>query len=77
MIQKIFHLRVCDDTVFKNRQRPCILYQIKRCSGPCVGYIKESEYKKTVENSIEFVSGKSRKIQKKVFLIKWKRLVTI
>ena len=64
MIQKIFHLRVCDDTVFKNRQRPCILYQIKRCSGPCVGYIKESEYKKTVEDSIEFVSGKSRKIQK-------------
>ncbi len=64
MIQKIFHLRVCDDTVFKNRQRPCILYQIKRCSGPCVGYIKESEYEKTVENAIEFVSGKSRKIQK-------------
>jgi len=64
MIQKIFHLRVCDDTVFKNRQRPCILYQIKRCSGPCVGFIKENEYKKTVEDSIEFVSGKSRKIQK-------------
>lgn len=64
MIQKIFHLRVCDDTVFKNRQRPCILYQIKRCSGPCVGYIKEDEYKKTVEDAIEFVSGKSRKIQK-------------
>ncbi len=39
MIQKIFHLRVCDDTVFKNRERPCILYQIKRCSGPCVGYV--------------------------------------
>ena len=64
MIQKIFHLRVCDDTVFKNRQRPCILYQIKRCSGPCVGYIKEDEYKKNVEDAIEFVSGKSRKIQK-------------
>jgi excinuclease ABC subunit C len=64
MIQKIFHLRVCDDTVFKNRQRPCILYQIKRCSGPCVGYIKENEYKKNVEDAIEFVSGKSRKIQK-------------
>ena len=44
MIQKIFHLRICDDTVFKNRERPCILYQIKRCSGPCVGYIKENEY---------------------------------
>ncbi len=64
MIQKIFHLRVCDDTVFKNRERPCILYQIKRCSGPCVGYIEKSEYKKTVDDAIEFVSGKSRKIQK-------------
>jgi len=64
MIQKIFHLRVCDDTVFKNRKRPCILYQIKRCSGPCVGYIKNDEYKQTVDNAIEFVSGKSRKIQK-------------
>ena len=64
MIQKIFHLRVCDDTVFKNRKRPCILYQIKRCSGPCVGYIDINEYKKTVDDAIEFVSGKSRKIQK-------------
>ncbi len=64
MIQKIFHLRVCDDTVFKNRERPCILYQIKRCSGPCVGYIDENEYKRTVDDAVEFVSGKSRKIQK-------------
>ena len=64
MIQKIFQLRVCDDSVFKNRNRPCILYQIKRCSGPCVGNIKENEYKKTVADAIEFVSGKSRKIQK-------------
>ena len=64
MIQKIFHLRVCDDTVFKNRERPCILYQIKRCSGPCVNYIAKKEYGQTVEDAIEFVSGKSRKIQK-------------
>ena len=64
MIQKIFQLRVCDDTVFKKRERPCILYQIKRCSGPCVGYIEKLEYTKTVNNAIEFVSGKSRKIQK-------------
>ena len=64
MIQKIFHLRVCNDTVFKNRERPCILYQIKRCSGPCVGYVEKEDYKKTVDDAIEFVSGKSRKIQK-------------
>ncbi len=64
MIQKIFHLRNCDDTVFKNRERPCILYQIKRCSGPCVGFVKEGDYKKSVLDAIEFVSGKSRKIQK-------------
>ena len=64
MIQKIFQLRVCDDAVFKNRKRPCLLYQIKRCSGPCVNYITEKEYGQTVKDAIEFVSGKSRKIQK-------------
>ncbi len=64
MIQKIFQLRICDDTVFKNRERPCILYQIKRCSGPCVNFINENDYKKSVDDAIDFVSGKSRKIQK-------------
>ena len=64
MIQKIFQLRICDNTVFKNRERPCILYQIKRCSGPCVNFIHENDYKKSVGDAIDFVSGKSRKIQK-------------
>ncbi|MAJ85569.1 MAG: excinuclease ABC subunit C [Candidatus Pelagibacter sp.] len=64
ILQKIFLLRVCDDTVFKNRERPCILYQIKRCSGPCVGHINESNYKFSVDEAIDFISGKSRKIQK-------------
>ena len=64
ILQKIFQIRVCDDTVFKNRERPCILYQIKRCSGPCVGHIEESQYKKTVTDAIDFISGKSRRIQK-------------
>ena len=64
IIQKIFQLRICDDTVFKNRERPCILYQIKRCSGPCVNFINENDYKKSVDDAIDFVSGKSRKIQK-------------
>ena len=64
ILQKIFQLRVCDDTVFKNRDRPCILYQIKRCSGPCVGHIKEKDYLSTVSDAIDFISGKSRRIQK-------------
>jgi len=64
ILQKIFQIRVCDDTVFKNRERPCILYQIKRCSGPCVGHIGETQYKKTVSDAIDFISGKSRRIQK-------------
>ena len=64
ILQKIFLLRVCDDTVFKNRERPCILYQIKRCSAPCVGHINEKEYESTVTDAIDFISGKSRRIQK-------------
>jgi len=64
MLQKIFLLRVCDDTTFKNRKRPCILYQIKRCSGPCVGYVDNKGYKNSVDDAIKFVSGKSREIQK-------------
>ena len=64
ILQKIFQLRVCDDTVFKNRERPCILYQIKRCSAPCVQHISEKEYLSTVNDAIDFISGKSRRIQK-------------
>ena len=66
ILQKIFLLRVCDDTVFKNRERPCILYQIKRCSAPCVDHIDEISYKKTVDDAVDFISGKSREIQKKL-----------
>ena len=64
ILQKIFLLRICDDSIFKNRQRPCILYQIKRCSAPCVGYGDHKSYNKLVHNSIEFISGKTRNIQK-------------
>ena len=64
MLQKIFLLRVCDKATFKNRKRPCILYQIKRCSAPCVGYVKKKDYKNSVDDAIKFVSGKSRDIQK-------------
>ncbi len=66
IIQKIFMLRVCDDNVFKNRERPCILYQIKRCSAPCVEHIDIKNYKKTIDDAVDFISGKSRRIQKKL-----------
>ncbi len=64
MLQKVFQLRICDESTFKNRERPCILYQIKRCSAPCVNYINQIDYKRSVEDAIQFVSGKSREIQK-------------
>ena len=58
ILQKIFLLRVCDDTVFKNRDRACILYQIRRCSAPCVGKIEEEHYKDLVGDAVDFISGK-------------------
>ena len=64
ILQKIFLLRVCDDVIFKNRTRPCILYQIKRCSAPCVGQIEKKDYKKLVDDAVNFIAGKSREIQK-------------
>ena len=64
ILQKIFLLRVCDDTVFKNRDRACILYQIRRCSAPCVGKIDEKNYKNLVGDAVDFISGKSQRIQK-------------
>ena len=64
ILQKIFLLRVCDDTVFKNRDRACILYQIRRCSAPCVDKIEENNYKSLVRDAVDFISGKSQRIQK-------------
>ena len=66
ILQKVFLLRVCNDSVFKNRNRPCILYQIKRCSAPCVNYLKKAEYSKLVSDAVLFLSGKSKNIQKKL-----------
>ena len=66
ILQKVFLLRVCNDSVFKNRDRPCILYQIKRCSAPCVNYLSKTEYSKLVSDAVLFLSGKSKSIQKKL-----------
>ncbi len=61
-VQKTFLLRTCRDSVFNNRQRPCLLYQIKRCSGPCVNKISLSDYQKSVKDTIDFLEGKSTQV---------------
>jgi excinuclease ABC subunit C len=65
-LQKVFQLRVCDDTVFSNRKRPCILYQIKRCSAPCTNEVSKEEYERLVDDTVNFLEGKSSNIQKKL-----------
>ncbi|MEM7317554.1 MAG: excinuclease ABC subunit UvrC [Pseudomonadota bacterium] len=62
-LQKAFLLRNCSDSVFEGRTRPCLLFQIKRCSGPCVGLISEAEYSESVRDAEQFLSGKSTRVQ--------------
>jgi excinuclease ABC subunit C len=65
-LQKLFLLRSCNDGFFARRDRPCLLYQIKRCSAPCVGRIDEAGYAELVGEAKDFLGGKSGAVQKKI-----------
>ena len=62
IIQKVFQIRNCKDVNFKNRSRPCIEYQIGKCSAPCVGLIEEKEYRENVEGAENFLNGNNKSI---------------
>ena len=62
LLQKLFPVRQCEDSFYNNRNRPCLQYQIKRCTAPCVGYIDEEDYKRDVNHAIKFLEGKSQEV---------------
>ncbi|OUU04375.1 MAG: excinuclease ABC subunit C [Flammeovirgaceae bacterium TMED32] len=62
ILQKVFQVRSCEDTYFRNRSRPCLQYQIKRCSGPCCDLVSESDYADDVSHAVMFLEGCSRDV---------------
>ena len=62
LLQKIFRVRQCQDSFFRNRSRPCLQYQIKRCSGPCVGLVEPERYRRDVRQALMFMEGKSQSL---------------
>lgn len=59
LIQKLFQVRQCEDSFFRNRSRPCLQYQIKRCTAPCVGLVNKNEYAEDIQHAVMFLEGKS------------------
>src|SRR5216684_3448813 len=66
VLERAFLIRSCSDPVFESRTRPCLLYQIKRCSGPCTGEIKPADYAELVREAEAFLSGKSRMVKEQL-----------
>ena len=62
LLQKIFPVRQCDDAYYANRSRPCLQYQIKRCTAPCVGLISIEDYQKDIQHTILFLEGKNQQV---------------